>query len=396
MKGRLFQIIDKVEPDIYELANEICDYAELPYEEYQSAKALEDWLKKEGFNVERGLCNLPTAFRATYRRGEGGRRLGMLCEYDALPNGHTCGHYMQGPSILAAAKALKDVVDDNPYELIIYGTPAEEVNSGKPAMGAGGCFQDIDCVLMCHARSCTTLMNASLSGIDLVAEFTGVHAHDTVEPWNNRSGFDAMLLAVQGIEYLRGHIYDGTRIFYLLKDGIGIEGNTDPSHALIQFSVRNLDNNIVQDLARRVSDIIRGAALMSGVNVDIKRTLEFKGILKNDTIGNALIEEVEDVGGRKIVHPPSFTGGSNDFGYVSWMVPSAELGICMSEHDYAQHTLEILQQFRSEYGRPGITQAAKAIAAVGYRLISDESFFKTALNEFEERKAGKYNYGSIR
>ena len=36
MKGRLFQIIDKVEPYIYELANDICDYAELPYEDYHS------------------------------------------------------------------------------------------------------------------------------------------------------------------------------------------------------------------------------------------------------------------------------------------------------------------------------------------------------------------------
>ena len=61
------------------------------------------------FAVERGVAGVETAFRAIYHPGNGGLNIGLLCEYDALPEiGHACGHQLQGPSILAAAAAPKN------------------------------------------------------------------------------------------------------------------------------------------------------------------------------------------------------------------------------------------------------------------------------------------------
>lgn len=38
---------------------------------------------------------------------------------------------MQGPAGIGAAIAIKDVMKDYPFKLVIYGTPAEETLGGK-------------------------------------------------------------------------------------------------------------------------------------------------------------------------------------------------------------------------------------------------------------------------
>lgn len=67
-------------------------------------RSLTDYLEKKGFQIERGIAGLPTAFRAVYEQGKGGPSFGFLAEYDALKGiGHACGHHMQGPSVIGAA-----------------------------------------------------------------------------------------------------------------------------------------------------------------------------------------------------------------------------------------------------------------------------------------------------
>lgn len=66
------------------LAKEIWGCAELSYEETKSAAALISALKQEGFTIEEGIADIPTAFTATYRCGSGKPVVGFLAEYDAL------------------------------------------------------------------------------------------------------------------------------------------------------------------------------------------------------------------------------------------------------------------------------------------------------------------------
>ncbi len=62
---------------------EIWRYAETAFREYKSARAYCDLLRKEGFQVEEGSADMPTAFLATF--GEGRPVLGSYAEYDAVP-----------------------------------------------------------------------------------------------------------------------------------------------------------------------------------------------------------------------------------------------------------------------------------------------------------------------
>ncbi|MDN5764834.1 MAG: hypothetical protein L0H96_08270 [Humibacillus sp.] len=56
-----------------------------------AAATVADLLTESGFEVERGVGELPTALRASYGTGE--LVVGIVGEYDALPEiGHACGH----------------------------------------------------------------------------------------------------------------------------------------------------------------------------------------------------------------------------------------------------------------------------------------------------------------
>ncbi len=67
------------------LASQIWDYAELSYEEFRSAAALMEALKAQGFTIEEGIADMPTAFAARFVSGSGRPVIGLLAEYDALP-----------------------------------------------------------------------------------------------------------------------------------------------------------------------------------------------------------------------------------------------------------------------------------------------------------------------
>ena len=106
-KKGMYTCIDSKALELTEMADDIFDHPELGLSEFRASGLLTSWLEKEGFQVEKGAGGLETAFKAVFKKGEGGPNIGLLCEYDALPGiGHACGHHMQGPSILGAAAEI--------------------------------------------------------------------------------------------------------------------------------------------------------------------------------------------------------------------------------------------------------------------------------------------------
>ena len=66
--------------------------------------------------------DMPTAFKAVLREKEGGPVIGIMLEYDALPNGHACGHNLIASAGFAAAPGIKRSLSDN-GSVIVFGTP---------------------------------------------------------------------------------------------------------------------------------------------------------------------------------------------------------------------------------------------------------------------------------
>ena len=211
----------------YRLSDAIWTYAEIGMEEYQSAKAITEYLKRNAFEVETGVADIPTAFVATY--GAGKPVIGFSCEYDALPGlsqekavneespiiegapGHGCGHNLLGVAAIMAAVALKNAVMDFGLQgtIKVFGTPAEELCIGKSYMARAGLFNGIDAFIDWHPGSFNRANYSTCNAyFSIRYHFKGRTAHGN-SPWYGRSALDAAILMGHMIEHLREHTTPG-------------------------------------------------------------------------------------------------------------------------------------------------------------------------------------------
>src|SRR3989442_7539467 len=115
--------------ELLALSHRIHAHPELGFEEERAAAWLGEALDAAGFAVERGICDLPTAFTA--HAGSGPLHLAICAEYDCLPGiGHACGHNLIAAMAVGAGIAAAQVADDLGVTIRVIGTPAEELGAG--------------------------------------------------------------------------------------------------------------------------------------------------------------------------------------------------------------------------------------------------------------------------
>ena len=270
------------------LQNELWDYAELGFKEYKSAKAMCDFLEEEGFEVNRGICNMDTAFDAVY--GSGSPVIAILAEYDALDGmsqeadqdeykplkdtttGQGCGHHLLGVGAINAFLRLKEMIDEENLQATIklVGCPAEEAGSGKAYLARDGYFDDVDIALTWHPSTVSSVSTGSHQAcIQCYFRFHGVSSHAAGSPELGRSALDSVELMNIGVNYLREHMGSDERIHYAITNTGGSAPNVVQAEAEVRYFVRSTTGPKVKKLYDRVCDVARGSALMNGTSVDI-------------------------------------------------------------------------------------------------------------------------------
>src|SRR2546428_5340757 len=128
-------------------------HPEVGWHEFQAVDTLTTLLRSYGFQIDTGVAGMPTAFvaRWTSPAGASGPTLGLIAEYDALRGTqgdfHGDQHNAQSPVAFAAARALLEYMTQArvPGRIIVYGTPAEEVDPpAKAIMRKAGGFKGAD------------------------------------------------------------------------------------------------------------------------------------------------------------------------------------------------------------------------------------------------------------
>lgn len=373
-------------PELTAMADQIYDLAEPGMEEFQSSKLLADYLQNHGFTVEMGIAGLPTAFRAVYEQGEGGPSFGFLAEYDALKDiGHACGHHMQGPSVIGAALALKDICKEQSYKIVVYGTPAEETIGGKIIMQEKGCFQDIDIALMMHAAPTTCVDLRCMALECFYVNFHGVESHAAMSPDKGKSAFDAALLSFQGIEFLREHVKEDSRMHYTVLDAGGpsniIPGRTRAEYTLRSYSTDYLENVIVP----RFYDIIKGACLMTGTTYDIERSYPFKAKIPCITLNDLIMENAGQFDAPQITGPREKTG-STDFGNVMYDVPGCCIRTAFVPEGTSAHSKEYLDAGKTDKAHAALRSGSEILAATCVDILENPELLQKIKEEFQERK----------
>ena len=385
MKEKINQFIDSNKEYILKMSDYIFDNPELGLVEYKSSKVLKDYLRENQFTVEENIADIETAFRATFKIGEGGPKIGLLCEYDALPNlGHACGHHMQGPAIASCAVALSKYITDEPCEIVVYGTPAEESESGKIIMLKKGYFQELDVAFMMHGSPTTCTDNKSLAATTFNVKFHGESSHAALSPEKGRSALDGALLLFQGIEFLREHVREDVKMHYTIINAGG-PANVVPKEAEVQVYLRSYNRIYLDSVIERFKKIVQGAALMTETNCEIIMGKSLDNKIPVLSLNDLIMENARELNAPRIT-PPREKTGSTDFGNVMFIVPGSCLRIAFVPEGASSHSETYLEYGKSKEAHEAIILSSKILAGTIIDMINNKIILSEIKNEFKENK----------
>lgn len=432
-KAAVIAEVERLRPRAAQVNQAIWSYAEPGLEERRSSKELMDWLRENGFAVRADVAGMPTAFVASFGQGE--PVIAYLAEYDALIGvsqkavprreprddpaivaGHGCGHSVYGTGSTAAAIALARVMaaEKLPGTVRLYGTPAEETVDAKTFMLRAGLFDDIDVVLSWHASD-RTGANYRYSKAVLAARFTfdGVPAHASTSPQFGRSALDAIELMNVGVNYLREHVPEDTRIHYVVTGG-GDQPNVVPATASSWYYVRADRHQSVEQAWARILDIARGAALMTGTTMRHVVDGDSHEVLPNRALAHLIDANLRAIGpprfddadrafaratqvdlGTAFDHAlfegidpvPAEPGQgmhSTDQGDLSWRVPTGSLMVASYAFGAPGHSWQVAAATGTAIGEKAMDVAAQTLAATGFDLLTQPALLEQAHESFRQ------------
>ncbi len=258
---------------------------------------------------------METAFIGQY--GSGNPVIAFLGEYDALAgmsqiagidepregksgaSGHGCGHNLLGAGSLLAAVSLAKHLEANGLQGTVryYGCPGEEGGSGKTFMVRAGAFDDVDAALTWHPAPFNGVRSTNnLAVLEYYYRFKGIAAHASNAAHLGRSALDAVELMNVGVNFLREHMPQDCRVHYAITDAGGRAANVVQAKAEVLYLVRAPEMSQALALAERVDQVARGAAMMTGTEVEIIFDTAATNLLPNLTLENAIHENLVAIG----------------------------------------------------------------------------------------------------
>jgi aminobenzoyl-glutamate utilization protein B len=448
-RNYIWRGVDAIKARFIDLSDRVWATPEVCYTEARSCAEHLAELRYQGFRIAEKVAGIPTAVTGEW--GEGGPVIAFLGEYDALPglsqqadvaeprplqtggHGHGCGHNLLGSAALLAATAVKDWLAAHtiPGRVRYYGCPAEEGGAAKAFMVRSGAFDDVDIAITWHPSSFWEVaVTPSLANTRADFIFAGRASHAAASPHLGRSALDAVELMNVGVNYMREHMPSDARIHYAVLDTGGIAPNVVQAHARVRYSIRARDLPGMNELVERVHKVAQGAALMTETRVEMRIISAVSNVLPNTPLEEMLHQVMEEVG------PPHFDEadrdfatkiratltdrdiatvyhtigmdptdrpladflvpldakrnplmGSTDVGDVSWVVPTVQVHAPTIAIGTPLHTWQVVAQGKSPAAHKAMVQAAKAMAGLGVKALTEPDLIAAARADLKKRTA---------
>ena len=382
LKKRAIDEVEARRDELIELSLRIHANPETAFREAKAAGWLTDYLEAEGFAVERGICQIDTAFRATY--GSGRPRVAFIAEYDALAGiGHGCGHNIIATASLGAAIATKAIVAEAGGTALVIGTPAEEAAGGKVFMASRGAFDDLDVAMLVHPANRDVAVTYALACLELDVQYFGRAAHAAARPEAGVNALDALVIAYSSVNALRQHIRDSARIHGIITDG-GQAVNVVPEHAAGAFLLRAEDDDYLEELKEKVLACFRAGAEATGARLEYRwgEEARYRAMRSNRALAEAYRRNMEALGRQVLECDSGRSLGSTDMGNVSALVPAIHPTMAIAPPDVVIHTPEFRDAAASEAGHRGLLDSAKAMAMTAADVLLDADLRRWIEEEF--------------
>jgi metal-dependent amidase/aminoacylase/carboxypeptidase family protein len=344
------------------------EHPELAHEEVECSAHLAAVLADAGFELERGVAGLPTAFRACITGARPGRTVGVVAMYDAVPvvgeNGepvpmHCCGHGPISGAVVAMATALAGMRDRLAGRLVVVGCPADEIHApgtrerggGKALTAVGGVWDDVDVALYAHPEFIDTVSLASL--------------------WMQRQR-----VRVRGIRSLRRDTEQ--RPLDAFREVAAIVAEADPASLILERVV--LDGDVEEStglmldatfllFAETEAEIDSAVAALRprfphGTWVEATKVAG----VRPEAATTAAVADAFRAAGHGFVADPPPLPFATDYGNISQRVPAAALIGMGREGGWAFHLPEAAAQFAGPEGEKAAMGMAEVLALAVARL----------------------------
>src|SRR5215216_268252 len=313
---------------------EIWHYTEPAWREYRSARAYCELLRAEGFAVEEGSGDMPTAFMATW--GSGKPVLATYAEYDAVPEssqdqvperrprpglhawapGHTDPHSALGVGALTGVLGAKAAMERHGLAgtLMLFGEPAEKVCGSKPVHAAKGYYDDLEAAISYHPYPTNTTVWDTHCGAYWSCVFTfeclapeawidqRLLAHpDRLHAAARAPGaIDAVTLMYTTTKYTKEAMYPHTGTWtlneFIMVAGQCTSDKLPPRQAQIQYAWRSPTPEIQEQIYRVLENNARQAAASTGCVASVRWVTKTRVGITNHALADLTYRNLELAG----------------------------------------------------------------------------------------------------
>ena len=371
-------------------------HPEVGWHEFQAVDTLTTLLRSYGFQIDT-VAGMQTAFvaRWTSPGGANGPTLGLIAEYDALRGTqgdfHGDQHNAQSPVAFAAARALKEYMMEAraPGRIIVYGTPAEEVDPpAKAILWKAGVFKGADILVRSHSSVETRRDRPGFGvcclNIDAVKyTFTGRPAHQ-LTAWNGRNALEAAVQLYSAVDHLRSTWRPDHRVQGVIPEG-GIAPNVVPDHTVVDYFIRFPDEVYLEHIARMMTDAAKGAAQMTETDVEITRYGEYRDGITVSALEELFFAYAKKFGAPGLQEEKGRPAGYEETGWVSREIPG--VGVTVRSSSFANHTYGMRDDTFAEIGHKAFLIDAQLEAAVLFDFLTRPEL-RAAVTEEHRTLAG--------
>lgn len=266
---------------------------------------------------------------------EKGPTVGLRADIDALwqlvdgewKANHSCGHDAHMTMVLHTITCLKQL-DFQPKGLIkIIFQPAEESGKGAKALIEKGVIEDIDYLLGIHVRPIQELKFGQASPAIyhgattlLKGRVHGLQAHGS-RPNLGINVVDSLGAIIHAVNSVKVDPTVSASAKVTMVQAGGNNFNIIPDFAEFGIDVRAQQNDVMDDLIKRIEHTVKTAGTVNGATVDLETVAAMiaaeSSLDMEEVVKEAIIEAV----GADAVAPPRVTPGGEDFHFYKHSYP---------------------------------------------------------------------------
>lgn len=353
-------------PTIADVVAFVHGHPELGHEEKECARYLCEVFAGAGFDVERPLAGMDTAFRATVSGAKPGPKVGLVCLYDAVAavraDGrteavHSCGHGPIAGGVTGAALALESLGAELAGSVTVIGCPADEIHApgtivrggGKALTAEAGVWDDVDAALYAHPEFIDTVSLESrwLRRATAIVPGSRVLAAADGPPH---------AAAAAALEVAHVHVPDN-----LMLERLELDGDVEEGTGLVTKATFLLFGDEERDVEEGLEAV---RAALPDATWELGRLYE--AVRPDDRITAAVASAFRTLGRDFVADPPRLPFAT-DFGNISRRCPAALIGVGRPG-GWLFHTDEGAAQFASADGEAAATTLARVLALAALEL----------------------------